>query len=268
MDLVQVARSLAAGGAQPACAEWEYRTLLADTTVRELHWGALQGLNGILVSQRRYQELVQVIEESAAAGLGRAPALYFLDVLAGAPLEAKARATDSLWRSRFGERYEGVSPQTRWLVGAWHAHRGDTTRLRLLHAGMLADTLAAGLPFEPALRGHLALALGDTARAIANFAALRVEPQPEVLEWGLVEALAIERMVLARLALARREFREAHRYAAVFDHQAPVAFLPFVPATLEIRIAAARALGRPDLAERYRSRLDRLQPPHVAARAL
>jgi serine/threonine-protein kinase len=265
MDLLQVARSLAAGGVQPACAEWAYRRLLADTTVRELHWGALLGLNGVLVSQARYDDIERAIEQAAATGLGRAPALYFLDVLAGAPLDDRARTTDSIWRSRFGDHYAGVSPQTRWLVGAWQAHEGDTARLKHLHAGMQSDTLAAGLPFEAALRGHLALALGDTVGALASFSALRAEFQPEALEWGLVEPLALERILLARIALARRAFAEAHRLAALFDHPTPVAFVPFVPASLEIRRQAARALGRNDFAELYRSRLRRLQPAQLAA---
>jgi hypothetical protein len=265
MDVVQAARSLSVAGAHSECAERGFRALLANAAVPDLHWGAFQGLHGIVLSQGRYAELVPLTDSAVEGGQGRAPALYFIAVLAGAPLEAKAEETDSLWRSLYGEQYGEVSPQTRWLVAAWHAHRRDTVRLRALRAALLSDTQATQLPIRDALDGHLALARADTVNALLHLRRLRVDAPAEAVEWGLVESLAVERLLLAKLALARGEFAEANRIAGVFDHPGPVTFISFIRPALDIRLRAARALGRSDLVGRYRARLHQLQLPEVTA---
>lgn len=265
MDVLQAARSLSVAGAHNECAERGFRALLANAAVPDLHWGAFQGLHGIVLSQGRYDELVALTDSAVAAGQGRAPALYFIAVLAGAPLEAKAEETDSLWRSLYGEQYEEVSLPTRWLVATWHAHRRDTVRLPALRAALLADTQATRLPIRDALDGHLALARGDTVNALLHLRRLRVDAPFEAVEWGLVESLAIERLLLAKLALARGDFAEALRSAGVFDHPGPVTFLSFIPAALDVRLRAARSLGRSDLVGRYQARIHRLQYPEMVA---
>jgi hypothetical protein len=98
------------------------------------------------------------------------------------------------------------------------------------------------------LDAHLALARDDSADAAHRFGALRIDLPPDLLEWGLVEPLPIERLRLAGLVLARKDFAEAGRIAAVFDHPAPVAFLPFIPAVREVRRRAAQGLRPSDIA--------------------
>ncbi|HEU5304446.1 MAG TPA: hypothetical protein VFU40_07375, partial [Gemmatimonadales bacterium] len=148
---------------------------------------------------------------------------------------------------------------TRWLLAAWHAHRRDTLRLKGLRDAVLADTQSTPLPLRAAFDGHLALAHADTENAVNHFRTLRVNVSAEALEWGLAEPLALERLVLAGFALARGNFAEAHRIGAVFDHPAPIAYLPYLPASLQIRLRAAEGMGRPDLVARYQIRLRRLQ---------
>jgi hypothetical protein len=265
MDVVQVARSLSVAGTHTACAERGLRAVLMNAAMQERHWGVYQVLLGIALSQGRYDEVVSLTDSAVAGGHGRAPAFYFVGVLVGAPLEAKAEETDSIWRSLYGEQYGDVSLQTRWLVAAWHAHRRDTVRLRALRAAMLADTQATALPIRVVLDGHLALARGDTMTALRHFRLLRLDAPREAIEWSLVESLAIERLLLAKLALSRGDFEQAERMSSTFDHAAPVTFVAFTSAALEIRLQAARALGRADQIRRYEARLHRLQARRLAA---
>jgi hypothetical protein len=267
MDVLYAARSLSVGGARNDCAESGFRAILSSAALQDFHWGAVQALHGIAMSEGRYGAVVNLIDSAIAAGHGRAPALYFIGAMAGAPFEARAAATDSLWRALYGESYAEVSPQTKWLVATWYAHRGDTVRVRVLRDALLADSQATRLPIRDALDGHLALARDDTLEAIAHFRRLRVDVPSESVEWGLMEPLAIERLLLARLLAARGDHADAHRVASQFDHASPVTFLSFVRAAIDIRLNTARAAGRSDLVGRYRARLQRLQVPGVTALA-
>jgi serine/threonine protein kinase len=259
MDVLQAARSLAVGGLHNECAEPGFRALLADSTHKELHWAAFLGLHGIAMCQGRRREIAPMIDSAVAGGLGRAAAMYFVDALIGVPVDAKAEAVASAWRAQYGEHYQKISLPTRWLLAAWQAHRRDTVALKGLRDAMLADTQSTGLPLRAGLDGQLALARGDTAAAVQSFRKLRVTVPADALEWGLAEPLALERLVMAQFALAGGNFSEAYVVATGFDHPAPVAYLPYLPRSLEIRMRAAQAMGRPDLAARFQARLRRLQ---------
>ena len=259
MDVLQAARSLSVAGAHNECAEPGFRALLADSTHKDLHWAAFLGLHGIAMSRGRQRNIAPMIDSAIAGGLGRSAAMYFVDALIGSPVDAKAEAVSSDWRGQYGEHYQEISLPTRWLLAAWHAHRRDTVRLKGLRDAMLADTQSTGMPLRAGLDGQLALAHGDTAAAVRSFRTLRVNLPAGSLEWGLAEPLALERLVMAQFALARGNFSEAYLVATGFDHPAPVAYLPYLPRSLEIRMRAAEGMGRPDLAARAQARLRRLQ---------
>jgi hypothetical protein len=158
-----------------------------------------------------------------------------------------------------------VSFETRWLLAEWHAHEGDTTRLQQLGSALLADSAARGLPLREALAGYLALARADTAAATRSFRALRINVPSVALEWGLAQPLAAERLLRAKVADERRDYVEADRIAGAFDHSSPIVFLPFLPDALSIRLRAARAMGRADLARQLEARLRRLGGDNVIA---
>ena len=197
----------------------------------------------------RYSELVPLIDSASAGGLGRALGMYLVDDLAGAPVGGKAEATEALWRGWYGKYYEDISlpdpmAARRLARAPWGYNKAQGSRREVWRAEL--DT--AWLPVGAVLDAHIALARGDSTDAARRFGALRVNVPSDLLEWGLVEPLPIERLRLARLALARRDFAEANRIAAVFDHPAPVGFLPFIPAAREVRRRAAQGLGPADLA--------------------
>ncbi|HEX6408718.1 MAG TPA: hypothetical protein VFZ90_16145, partial [Gemmatimonadales bacterium] len=54
-------------------------------------------------------------------------------------------------------------------------------------------------------------------------------------------------------------YGEAMRITSLFDHPAPVAYLPFIPLALSVRMQAARALDRTDLVDRLQNRMRSLQ---------
>jgi hypothetical protein len=256
--VLQAGRWLSVGMAQGRCAEGAYRALLSNDSLTDFHWGAFLGLHGVIMSQRRYADLPALIDSAVAVGVGRAPAMYLLDAVLGAPVTAKAAQIDSAWRAEYGDAYTGVSLGTRIMLAGWLAHQGDTTRLKKLRSSLLAERTSR-LPLRRLLDGHLALARADTAAAVSSFRGLRINATGDDLDWGLVEPLALERLVQAKLALDRDRFAEAQQIAADFDHPAPVAFLPFVSLGLSIRLRAAQELGQPDQIARYQSRLRRLQ---------
>ena len=106
-----------------------------------------------------------------------------------------------------------------------------------------------------ALSAHVALARGDTSQSIALLRQLKSIDPPKPLSWGLASPFPLERLLLARLLAARQRYSEALQVAAVLDQPGPVMFLPLLPATLEVRLEAARALNLPELTEEYRRRL-------------
>jgi hypothetical protein len=149
-----------------------------------------------------------------------------------------------------------------WLLGVWHAHRGDASSLKLAQARL--SRLAAGAParatglFGAALSALGTLVRGDSTMALEELSRLVPTGAYDTLAWQVEEPLAVERLKLAELLLARGRYAEVLETAAVFDHPGPVIYLAFLPASLSVRYRAARALDRPDLANRYRERLRRL----------
>jgi len=255
------AKELSGGAAQAACSEAGFRAVLGTPSAGPAYyaWGALLGLQGLLVTQGHYDEAVRLIDSTVAAGTSQALMLYIVDLWAGAPTNAKAAEVDAFVRRTFRGDYRALSPQSQWLLGIWHAYRGDATRLRTLlvvlaaqartpgarRAGLLADALAA----------HLALVTGDTTGAIRRLQALAPTARRDSLSRELSEALPVERLLLARLLLARGQRAEALSVAAAFDQPEPVVYLPFVAASLAVRVRAAEALGLTAVAARARTRL-------------
>lgn len=78
------------------------------------------------------------------------------------------------------------------------------------------------------------------------------------LTWSVAEPLAPDRLLLATLLLSRGQPREAIAAAAIFDHQAPIVFLPYLPASLALRRRAAASFGEEAEARRYEDRLTAL----------
>jgi Protein kinase domain len=255
LAVLAAAKLLAGGGAYPGCGEEGFRSIFEDSTESlSDRWGAMMGLQGVLTAEGRVSEVRAAIDSAVAWGLTPAPYFYMLNALAGADVQAQAAkaATAAL-----------ADPQAPgfalWLAGEWHAEGGDAKRVRSAHDALAARAArdpGSGLePYVAALDARLALMSGDTAGATASMGAL-LGAGPQVdLDWSVGGSLAPDRLLLARLLLARRQWREAIHVAAVLDHPVPAAFLSFLPASLELRRTAAEALGEVREARIYANRL-------------
>jgi tetratricopeptide (TPR) repeat protein len=263
------AYELAAAASDVQCAKSGFRAILVENGFpsygRETGgtiWSAVLGLQGLLVAEGRHGEAVALLDSAVSGGLSQAYSLYLIDFLAGAPMELEAQKVKTIVSSAFGEHYERAGPQLHWLMGAWHAWHGEVEKVAQISADLDSMAEESGDPrqrlFADALASHLSLARGDTTDAIERLRALRPNATRATLIWGLAESLAVERLLLAELLLARGEYEEAHDVTAVFDHPAPYIYLPFLSRSLTIRLEAAESMGRGDLADRYRQRLQAL----------
>jgi serine/threonine-protein kinase len=256
LEALRAADALAVAGAALGCAEDGFRAVLGASQAGAYGWGALLGLHGVLAAQGRTSEIALLVD---SIGTGTAPLLHLVDALAGLPVETAAATVAGRLRERLGEHYDSASAVTRWLVGTWHAQRGDAAMVERIAADLAAE--AAGTSsarvsrLARALAAWLPIMHGDTVATVAALVPLVAEGRREALEWDLAEPLPRERLLLASALLADGRAEEAHAAAALFDHPSPIAFLPYLPASLVVRETAARAMGRSDLASRYRERL-------------
>ena len=257
VDVLRAAVMLAGAGAFPGCAEDGFHALF-DNPASSLQerWGAFLGLQGILAAEGRTSELRALVDSAMASGLDLADQLYVLDALAGVRVAPEAETVVA----RVAKAGGMAAPSTVvWLAGEWRAQAGE-----LAATGVIRDTLlvrAARLQnlliarFAGVLGARIALLQGDTAAAITRLRATLGAGRREEVDWALGESLAPDRLLLAELLLARGAPREAIATATIFDHPAPITFLPYLPASLVLRRRAALALGREGEARRYEERL-------------
>jgi hypothetical protein len=257
IDALRAARMLTGGAAFPGCAEDGLRAVFENDSASMGHrWGAFLGLQGILAAEGRTTELRSLVDSAVAAGLELATQLYLLDALAGVDVGAEAKAVAERLA---GERPDQAYDFSLWLLGAWHARTGNRAGTEAMRNALTAQAKATKDPWTgrlaDALTAHLALLAGDTAAAVTGLQAVLGAGRRDALEWELSEPLAPERLLLAELSLARGQPAKALAIATIFDHPAPVVFLPFLPASLALRQQAALALGRKDEARRLQARL-------------
>ncbi len=264
-SLMTASKSLSAAAAQPACAMAGYRALLSvDTSVTDAaadgrRWAALIGLQSLLIAQGRPLEAVDEVD-AFMARWGYGSTILILDATVVDALVPRARAEAQAVRDRDGPYESWSYPYRMWVVGALEATRGEVAE-----AARIADALARrgkedGADrtrlMEASLRAHIALAQGDSTEALRRFQEL-VPPllSGAALSWDEFAPLALERLALARLLLARGQYMDAIRTADVFDSQAPHIYLLFNEPSLRLREEAATRLGDRLLVRRYAARL-------------
>lgn len=262
-SLIYASQQLAAGAKQLRCAETGFRNVLGrDELTRAEYWSAVVGLMGVLTVEDRVDELDSLLEESLATE-GSTRFLFALAVNAGADLRDRAAAVDAQAAQIWGPDYQQTrAAETLWLLALWNSMEGDLPvaralirRLEELVAGgdQLADVLAR------AATAHLRTAEGDTTTALRLLRGLDPSFPASILDYGLVQPLAPERVLLAELLLAGGEAEEAYRAAEILDHPGAAMFVPFVAKSLALRIRAAEALPGRHWAPRAREARQRLE---------
>ena len=181
--------------------------------------------------------------------------LFLLEAAAGVAFGERAA---DLARSH-GSDFGSMPSPLLWARGTWEARRGSPhaadTIAAILAARAETGTRPRNRLFADAVRAQALLARGDTSAARARLAALKPSAGVEEIAWSLWEPLGIERLTLAEIALARGEHAEALRLASLLDAPAPFVYLIFRPASLQLRLQAARGLKRQDLVQAYESRM-------------
>jgi serine/threonine-protein kinase len=266
--VLKAARMLAVAGTQLPCAESAFRVLMA-VGPDSLKYGAAFGLQNVLAAQGRVDALVRLVDSVVSAGtLPVLMTAYIVDAAAGLPVQQQVAVVERKAHGYWGADYSGLSALRplewlQWLFGVSHAVRGDREMVASLRHTLEGEARGHGDPvtrlYAEALRAHEVLLGGDTAIAIARFRGLTPVVPSDSLTWSIAMPLAVERLRLAQLLLARGEHSAAIRVASVFDHPEPAVYVAFLPASLDIRLRAAQALGWREPAERFRLRRERLR---------
>jgi hypothetical protein len=160
---------------------------------------------------------------------------------------------------RFRREPSSVITIDLWFLGSWEAHAGRPGVAAELAESLQARNAAAGNRRDSLLLSSLAarvtLARGDSAAALGQLRDLAPTTQDgTALTWNPWEALGGERLLLARLLLARGENLAALQTASNFDAPASMTLLPYLPASLALRLEAAERLGLRTLADELRRR--------------
>jgi serine/threonine-protein kinase len=260
----QVGKLLGVGAAHPGCAIAAWRGVLRYETPATAAWSysALVGLQSMLVATAHITELRALLDSASATGSRSGAAgrrYYILDFLAGAGVESDARAVAASRRGRL----DTLASADLWYLGLWGAYQGDVRETEeiqdlLRSRGEAGDRTAALMAVG--LAAHVAVRQADTATALQILNELTpTAPHYSILQYA-AESLGFERLVQARLLLARGRFDEARRVAAVFDSPgaASIIFPVFLRASLELRLQASLHMGDAESAESIRRRLESL----------
>ena len=225
-----------------------------------MRWAALVAQLGLHAAAGENATALALIDSVVASGMSAALGLYILGAAAGIDPGTRADAFVAQLDSAIASR---PAPSL-WLLTLWSARTADTTRLAKVRARletlksvnrMHLDTLVADV-----VDAYLALARRDTTAALKAFGALAPRAPRSVLDNSLWEPLATERLVYARLLLATGSPATAHRVASMFDQPGFYLNTLFLRPSLEIRVEAARVLGRESLRRAAEDRLRRMTP--------
>ena len=253
-----------AGLRQPDCAEAAFRAMLAfDTTtgpqLTRNRFGALVGLQSVLVARGRDGAAKALLESDTLFNPVYRGYLYMMNAMAGGDFAAEANRFASAQLERFRREPSSVRTVDLWFLGSWEAHAGrgefaaeiaESLQTRNAAAGSRRDSLLVA-----SLGARVTLAQGDSAAAVERLRGLAPTAEDgSALVWNPYESLAGERLLLARLLLARGESTAALQTASNFDAPASITFLPYLPASLALRREAAERLGMRKLADELRRR--------------
>ncbi len=268
--LLAAAVTMSAGARQWRCAKAAYEAVLAIDTgatpeADTRRWYALIGLQGLQLSLHDQTGA----ERSIANFLERwkiGTSLYLFDAAAWRVFTDKAsRVAEGDAKELQGDPSACTASLRCWLLGVFLSSAGRVDEAAAIAPRILQPT---GRPpthedsvMARSLEGHVQLARGDTAAAIAAFQQLLLSGRSIVsLEWDLAMPLAIERLALARVMIARGQLESAIGVLDVLDSRS-VVHGGFVATSLELRAQAANQLHDDARAASYRARLLELKQP-------
>ncbi len=254
--VVQAGIALAGSLRDTPCAEGAYRAAHeAESATPQDEWGALVGLQTLLVAHGRHGEVPPLLDSNAFGFL-----LYSFDVAAGAPFGEGAESA----ATKIGRDHAANFSPVLWSLGLWAAQADSLGLLREIIEELEARRDSTGRRVDALIAAQLsaqaAIAEGDTALAVGLLRSLSPSAGKRNLLWDPWESLGVDRLALGELLLARGSYREVDSLMALFDHPQPIAYVALRPAALALRAEAAEALGDPERAALYRGQREAIRP--------
>ena len=242
------------------CAERAFEAVLAaDRAVGPEDWSSLLALHGMYVARGDTARALGLVDSAVVNGVPSAVGLYVIDAAAGVNIGDRA----SGFVAQLSDKMDSRGAPSLWLLALWNARAGDTVQLLRVHEALAGRAKPRGERLDSVMErvsaAYLALARRDTTQALEIFSALRPSAAHNVLGSSLWEALAPERLTLARLFLARGDALAAHRVASFIDQPEILIHQLFLASSLAIRLDAARALRDRELEQRVQWRLTTLR---------
>jgi tetratricopeptide (TPR) repeat protein len=263
VQLLTAGGLLAAGGRQLGCAEEAYRAALLSPAADEdmsRRWDAALGLHHIYIARGEGRRARALADSLVETGLTAARGLRILDALLKVGPDSVGAAEIAL----LDDPQDSLNLRRNWWLGEWSAAHHDRARLGTITRRMRSAAEASEDPADrvPArvMSARLLLSQGDTTAALDSLRAIRPIAPLNVLIWGHWEPLATERLLLAKLLLARGRAKEALDVAQSFDGQRAVIDVAFLRQSLEVRREAAKRLGDRDAEAGFSRRLTALSP--------
>ncbi|HUQ98725.1 MAG TPA: serine/threonine-protein kinase [Gemmatimonadaceae bacterium] len=263
LAVLAAANSFKGGGAPLTCARSGFEAVLTGDSDSGRRWMGMIGLGSVLLAENRTSEARARIDAFIARTRGGST-FYLMAAPFHPALKEQARIAAHEFEVRYGADYASCPyPVLLWQLGVWEALDGRLATARAIQRNLDSTARKTALPATARLARSVAafttLAEGDSAKALTRFKALIDEPVPGAdLAWDLAAPRGSERLVLARLLAAKKDYRKAIDVANVFDASWPVIYLLYLPPSLELRAVAAEWAGDNDMAARFRSRLDAL----------
>ena len=278
MHALAAAQSLAVAGLrQPDCAEAAFRAVLAyDTTtgpqLTRNRFGALMGLQGVLVARGSDSAARTLLESDTLFNPAYRGDLYLMNAMAGGDFAVEAEVFATAQLDRFRREPSSIGTIDLWFLGSWEAHSGRSEVAAEIAESLLARNAADGTRRDSllgaSLTARVTLARGDSTAALRELRRLvPTAADGSALVWNPWESLGGERLLLARLLLARGEVVGALQTASNFDAPASITFLAYLPASLALRREAAERLGNQKLADDFRRRQEVLRGDSVDPRS-
>ncbi|MEO8576909.1 MAG: hypothetical protein ABI556_09425 [Gemmatimonadales bacterium] len=261
------------GGARLGCSTRGFEAVMATDTIPAnagRRWIAIVGLTTTYLAQNHADDAKAQIDTAIAHGWGGA-SLYLMSGPLYPEMQQTAKDIARKDEVTYGPNYIKCPFIGRlYQLAVWEALTGRAAVAEAVSKDIAARSLKSKLPADGRMArsaaAFAALARGDSARALTMLESIMGEPVPSGdIVWDLVAPRGIERLTLARLLAAKKDYRKALDVANVFDAAWPSVYLLYVPASLELRARAAMALSDDGMAAGFRNRLAALRGEHVVA---
>jgi len=264
LEVLRFANWLGGLGAHYSCGARGFESILAvDTGATDAadgrRFAALLGAQGHHIARGDFARAASVIDATAKRwSFGES--IYLLAAPSTAVWLERAKGIAKADEARYGPNYATLPyPRRLWELGVLEARTGRVSVATAIAANLRTQGTVPGAEYVSGLArsidAFLHLARGDSLAAEKGLTALILDgARGDQVEWEEASPHGGERLLLAQLLMARKEYQQAMDVASVFDSPKLVHLIYLRP-SLELRARAARALGNSRVQAHYLARL-------------